>query len=106
MENGNYRTYENGIKSVLEKINKKTDLSYEEEKIFKSINKTKFYLRIYDQTESTFLLKIFNENILNLKNRRKSGVAIAMDIGYCRRSIIRFKRKILQIFACILNNEK
>lgn len=105
MNKGEGKAYEKKIKTVAGKLNAKKELSEEESKIREVMDKTKNYLKIYDEVEGTYLLKIFNRLFTSDKNRKKSVLAVALEIGFSRRSVIRHKKKILQIFAVIFQNE-
>lgn len=101
MEKELYKRYENDIKNVFLKSLKRSELSLDELDLVEVIRKTEIYLEIYDNTEGTDLLKIFIELFLTSINRRKTIIALAMDLGYSKRTVIRFKKKILRIFAFI-----
>lgn len=101
MEKELYKRYENDIKNVFSKSLKRSELSLDELDLVEVIRKTEIYLEIYDNTEGTDLLKIFIELFLTSINRRKTIRALAMDLGYSKRTVIRFKKKILRIFAFI-----
>ncbi len=93
--------YEKAIKNVFKKSLNRSPLSAEDLQLIELIRKTRFYLEVRDGTEGTQFLKIFTELFLTAEHRRKTMVALSIETGYNERTLIRHKKKVLQIFAFI-----
>lgn len=94
-----YKKYEKEIKAAVSKRDyERTEYDY---KVLEILTETEEYLEIYDKTENKDMLKLFKAIFLRSKNRSKTLVALAGEFSFSTRSIKRYKKKILGIYACI-----
>ena len=96
--------YEKEIKEVVNK--KDSELTESDRQIKKIISQAVNYFSIYDETENKNTLTVFRALFLETKNRSKSELAFASEFGLSRRSIIRHKKKVLKIYACIYDHSQ
>lgn len=105
MKSEKFKEYTVKLKTISMKYWESFDeLSAEERKLINAIKNTKYYLKVYDATEYTNKELVFNKLFLESKNRQRTLVAIASDVGLCPRGLNRMKKELLTIFSFIYEN--
>lgn len=94
-----YKSYEREIRSAVDK--KPPELTENDRFVLSVIERAQAFFRIYDEVENKNTYETFCALFLTGKNRRKSMLEYADELGLCVRSLLRHKRKLLRIFACI-----
>jgi hypothetical protein len=82
-------------------VRKDTELSQEDIKLVKAVELTKNYLKIYDATEATNKLLVFQLLFLDVRRERRTLDSIAADVGMCVRGLNRIKNNLLLVFSTI-----
>lgn len=99
-----YKKYEKEIKAAVSK--REYECTEYDLKVLEILAETEEYLDIYDKTENKDMLKLFKAIFLRSKNRSKTLVALAGEFSFSTRSIKRYKKKILEVYACIYSRRE
>lgn len=101
MKEPTWRKDEKALFSVRRKLQSGAALTEEEIAVRSAAERTLDYLEVYDATERTNRCAMFRALYLEPKNSRRTLLAIASDVGCDVRSLIRYKKKLLGVYAYI-----
>ena len=93
---------EKALFGVRRKMHYGVELNDAENKVLCAAKDTFGYLIIYDETERTNRSEMFYKLYLQPKNHGRTLLSIASEVGCDVRSLIRYKKKLLGVFECVV----